>query len=76
MFYDPGQLSIKNCCYPSISLLILLFLQYYTKHKNYGVLMAAFFRPPSCMGVSRSYPKHLVQFREKKKKKKSILPPF
>ena len=29
-----------------------------------------FFRPPSRMAVSRSYPRHLVQFCEKRKKKK------
>ena len=33
-------------------------------------------RPPSRMAVSRSYPRHLVQFREKKRKKESILPPL
>ena len=33
-------------------------------------------RSPSGMAISRSYPRHLVKFREKEKKKKKHLPPF
>ena len=35
---------------------------------------ALIIRPPSCMVVSRSYPRHFCHFCEKRKK--SILPPF
>ena len=38
-------------------------------------LIHEIFRSAFQMPTSRSYPRHLVQFREKKEKEKSILPP-
>ena len=34
------------------------------------LLIQKFIRSPSCMAISRSHPRHLVQFREKKEKEK------
>ena len=39
-----------------------LFMRFFTQRE-----IEVVFRPPSCMAVSRSYPRHLVKFREKEK---------
>ena len=47
---------------------MIYIVQNYCKY----IIIRSAFRMPT----SRSYPRHLVQFCEKEKKRKSILPPF